>query len=83
MVLGATRCQTWAEDERKMKAFFRELFFICCMVMAVVSEIAAATIALAIAMNKLTDYSQAWMAVAFFAAIGFAAWIAGSATRTD
>jgi hypothetical protein len=66
-----------------MKAIFRELLFICCAVIAVVSEIAAATIALAIAMNKLTDHSQAWMAVAFFAAIGFAAWIAGSATRTD
>jgi hypothetical protein len=69
-----------AEDERKMKGFFRELFFICCMVIAVVSEIAAATIALAIATNKLPDYSQAWLAVAFFAAIGFAAWVAGSGT---
>ena len=66
--------------EREMKAFLREVFFICCMVIAVVSEIAAATIAVAIAINKLPD-SQAWMAVAFFAAIGCAAWIAGSAAR--
>jgi hypothetical protein len=50
-----------------MKAFLREVFFICCMVIAVVSEIAAATIAVAIAINKLTD-SQAWMAAVFFAA---------------
>lgn len=73
----------WAEDEREMKAFFREVFLIGCMVIAVVSEIAAATIALAIATNKLTDYSRDWMAVAFFAAIGFAAWIAGSAAKRD
>ncbi len=66
---------------REMKAFFRELFYISCMVIAVVSEIAAATIALAIATNKLTDFSQAWMAVAFFAAIGFAAWVAASALK--
>ena len=45
-----------------------------------VSEIAAATIAVATAINKLTD-PQAWMAMAFFAAIGCAAWIAGSAAR--
>jgi uncharacterized membrane protein (DUF441 family) len=63
-----------------MKAFLRELFFICCMVIAVVSEIAAATITVAIVTNKLPD-SQAWMAVAFFAAIGCVAWIAGSAAR--
>ena len=66
--------------EREMKAFLREVFFICCMVIAVVSEIAAATIAVAIAIYKLTD-PQAWLAVAFFAAIGCAAWIAGSAAR--
>jgi len=70
--------QDWPEQ---MNAFLREVFFICCMVIAVVSEIAAATIAVAIAMNKLTDYSQDWMAAAFFAAIGCAAWIAGSAAR--
>jgi hypothetical protein len=64
-----------------MKAFLRELFYISCMVIAVVSGIAAATIALAIATNKLTDFSQAWMAVAFFAAIGFAAWVAASALK--
>jgi hypothetical protein len=70
-------------ETREMKAFFRELLFICCTVIAVVSEIAAATIALAIATNKLTNFSQDWMAVAFFAAIGFAAWVAASATKTD
>jgi hypothetical protein len=63
-----------------MKAFLREVFFICCMVIAVVSEIAAATIAVAIAINKLTD-PQAWMAAVFFAAIGIASWIAGNAAR--
>jgi hypothetical protein len=63
-----------------MKALLREAFFICCMVIAVVSEIAAATIAVAIAINKLTD-SQDWLAVAFFAAIGCAAWVAGRQDR--
>ena len=66
--------------EREMKAFLREVFFIFCMVIAVVSEIAAATIAVAIAINKLTD-SQDWLAVAFFAAIGCAAWVAGRQDR--
>jgi hypothetical protein len=63
-----------------MKAFPREVFFICCMVLAVVSEIAAATIAVAIAINKLTD-SEDWLAVAFFVAIGCAAWVAGRQDR--
>lgn len=63
-----------------MKAFLREAFFICCTVIAVVSGIAAATIAVAIAIRQLTD-PQAWMAAAFFVAIGCAAWIAGSAAR--
>jgi hypothetical protein len=70
-----------AEDKTQMKAFLREAFFICCMVIAVVSEIAAATIAVAIAISKLTGGTQDWMAMAFFAAIGCAAWIAGSAAR--
>jgi hypothetical protein len=69
--------QDWPDQ---MKAFLREVFFICCMAIAMVSEIAAATIAVAIAIYKLTD-PQAWLAVAFFAAIGCAAWIAGSAAR--
>jgi hypothetical protein len=59
-----------------MKASLREAFFICCMVIAVVSEIAAAIIAVAITINKLTD-PEDWLAVAFFAAIGCAAWVAG------
>jgi hypothetical protein len=63
-----------------MKAFLREAFFIFCVVLAVVSGVAAATIAMAIAIGKLTD-PQAWLAMAFFAAIGCAAWIAGSAAR--
>jgi hypothetical protein len=63
-----------------MKAFLREAFFICCMVIAVVSEIAAATIAVAIVANKLSD-PQAWMAAVFFAAIGVDSWIAGNAAR--
>jgi hypothetical protein len=61
-----------------MKAFLREVLFICCMVIAVVSEIAAATIAVAIATNMLPD-PENWMAVMFFAAVGSAAWIAGRA----
>jgi hypothetical protein len=63
-----------------MKTFLREMLFLCCMVIASVCGIAALTIVLAIATNKLTD-SQDWLAAAFFAAVGFAAWIAGSAAR--
>jgi dipeptide/tripeptide permease len=64
----------------QMKAFLRETFFICCMVIAAVSEIAAATIGVAIVTNKLPD-SQAWMAAVFFVAVGIAAWILGRAAR--
>jgi hypothetical protein len=39
----------------EMKAFFREVFYILCMVIAVVYEIAAATIAVAIPIRQLTD----------------------------
>ncbi|SHN84049.1 hypothetical protein [Bradyrhizobium erythrophlei] len=52
-----------------MKTFLREVLFLCCMVIASVCGIAALTIVLAIATNKLTD-PQAWMAVVFFAAVG-------------
>jgi hypothetical protein len=60
-----------------MKASLREVLFVCSMVVALVSGIAAATIAVAIVTNKLPD-SQAWMSVVFFAAVGVAAWIAAS-----
>jgi hypothetical protein len=63
-----------------MKAFLREALFLCGMVTAIVCGIAAATIAVAIATNQLTG-SQDWMAVAFFAAVSVAAWIAGSAAK--
>ena len=63
-----------------MKTFLREVLFPCCMVIASVCGIAALTIVLAIATNKLTD-PQAWMAVVFFAAVGIASWIAGNAAR--
>ena len=52
-----------------MKTFLREVLVLCCMVIASVCGIAALTIVLAIAANKLTD-PQAWMAVVFFAAVG-------------
>jgi hypothetical protein len=51
------------------------------MVIALVSAIAAATIAVAIVTDKLPD-SQAWMAVVFFVAVGTAALIAGSAASS-
>jgi hypothetical protein len=63
-----------------MKASLREVLFVCSVVIALVSGIAAATIALAIVTNKLPD-SEAWMTVLFFAAFGGAAWIAGSAVK--
>ena len=63
-----------------MKASLREVLFVCSMVIALLSGIAAATIAVAIVTNRLPD-SQAWLSVLFFAAIGGAAWIAGSAAK--
>lgn len=46
------------------------------MAIVLICGIAALTIAVAIVTNKLPD-SQAWIAVAFFAAVGGAAWTAG------
>jgi hypothetical protein len=67
-----------AEDEADMIPFLRTVLYGCCMVIALMSAIAALTIAVAIVTNKLAD-PQSWMAVVFFAAVGAAAWIAGRA----
>jgi hypothetical protein len=63
-----------------MITFLRIVLYWCCMAIALMSGIAALTIAAAIITNKLPD-SQAWIAAVFFAAIGCAAWIAGNAAR--
>jgi energy-converting hydrogenase Eha subunit A len=63
-----------------MAVFLRTVLYWCCMAIALISGIAALTITVAIVTNKLPD-SEAWMAVAFFAAAGGAAWIAGRAAR--
>jgi hypothetical protein len=61
-----------------------KILYWCCMAIALMSGIAALTITVAIAANRLPD-SQAWMAAVFFAAVGGAALIAGSAAsiRSD
>ena len=59
-----------------MIAVLRTILYVCCMVLALMSLIAALTIAVAIVTSKLAD-SQAWMAVVFFASAGIAAWLAG------
>jgi hypothetical protein len=63
-----------------MIAFLRTVIYRCCLFIALTCGIAALTIAAAIVTNKLPD-SQAWMAAVFFAAVGGAAWIAGSAAK--
>ena len=63
-----------------MIAVLRTALYWCCMAVALMSGIAALTIAVAIVTSKLPD-SQAWMAVVFFAAVGVAAWVAGSAAK--
>ena len=61
-----------------------KILYWCCMAIALMSGIAALTITVAIAANRLPD-SQAWIAAVFFAAVGGAALIAGSAAsiRSD
>ena len=61
-----------------------KILYWCCMAIALMSGIAALTITVAIAANRLPD-SQAWMAAVFFAAVGGAAWIASTAAsiRSD
>ena len=61
-----------------MITFLREALYLCCIALAVLCGIAAVTISVAIASNKLSD-PQAWMAVVFFAAVGAAFWIAAHA----
>ena len=61
-----------------MTAVLRKILSMCCMALAFLSGIAAVTIAVAIAANKLPD-QQAWTAVVFFVAAGAASWIAGRA----
>jgi biotin carboxyl carrier protein len=55
-----------------------KILYWCCLAIALMCGIAALTITVAIVTNKLPD-SQAWMAAVFFAAVGGAAWIVGSA----
>jgi hypothetical protein len=50
--------------------FLRTVLYWCCMAIAWMSGIAALTITVAIATNKLPD-PQAWMAAVFFTAAGW------------
>ena len=58
----------------------REVLFLCSVTTAIVSGIAAITIAVAIATDSLQD-PQAWVAVVFFVAIGIIAWIVCRLTK--
>jgi hypothetical protein len=63
-----------------MIPFLRTVLYWCCMAIALMSGIAALTITVAIATNKLPD-PLAWMAAVFFTAAGGVALIAGGAAR--
>ena len=63
-----------------MIAVIREILYLCCTAIAILCGIVAATIAVAIVANKISD-PQAWTAVVFFVAIGGASWIAARAAR--
>lgn len=54
-----------------------KVFYLCSMAIAFLCEIAAATIFTAIMANKLSDQSDNWIAVWFFAVAGGVAWIVG------
>jgi hypothetical protein len=72
------RLRLGLKGEGEMIAFLRIVLYWRCMALALMSGMAALTIAVATVTNKLPD-PQAWMAVAFFAAAGGASWIAGRA----
>ena len=55
-----------------------KILYWCCLAIALMCGIAALTITVAIVTDKLPD-TRAWMAAVFFAAVGGAAWIVGSA----
>lgn len=65
-----------------MIPFLRTALYWCCMAIALMSGIAALTIAVAIVTNKLPD-PHAWTAVVFFAMVGVVAWVVGRAARWD
>jgi hypothetical protein len=62
-----------------MISVLRTVLYTCCMVIAAMSFVAALTITVAIALNRLPD-PQAWMAVVFFIMAGGFAWIVGRAS---
>ena len=65
-----------------MTAIMRTILYVCCMVIALMCWLAALTIVVAIATNRLPD-SQAWTAVVFFAIMGGFAWIGGRTAKRD
>ncbi len=65
-----------------MTYFRRTVLYVCCMVIALMGFVAALTITVALAMDKLPD-PHAWVAVLFFILVGGLAWIAGSALERD
>ena len=77
---SAARRPDRTEGEGEVIAVIREILYLCCTAIAVLCGIVAATIAVAIAANKIPD-PQAWKAVVFFVAIGGASWIAARAAR--
>ena len=51
------------------------LVYWCGLALAFLCELAALTILAAIVTRRLSDHSEAWMAVWFFAVVGGVAWI--------
>jgi hypothetical protein len=62
-----------------MKVGLRAIIYWCGLTIALICEIAALTILVAIFRNRFSDYSDAWMAIWFFGVMGGVAWIVGSA----
>ena len=67
-----------ATGESQMKARLGKILGWCALAIALICEIAAVTVLAAIFTNKLSDYSEAWMAVWFFAVFAGIAWIIGA-----
>jgi hypothetical protein len=61
----------------------RTVLYWCCLVAVFVSEIAAIVILAAIITHRVSEQSEAWMSVWFFAVVGGVAWMVARLARAS
>ena len=61
----------------------RTVLYWCCLVTVFVCELAAIVILAAIITHRVSDYSEAWMSVWFFAVVGGVLWMVARLARAS